>query len=39
MGEGIDLGDLSPGQQVTVRYEPSDMPTTPLAMEVREGEG
>jgi hypothetical protein len=39
VGEGIDLGDLSPGQQVTVRYEPSDMPGTPLATEIMEGEG
>ncbi len=39
VGEGIDLSDLSPGQQVTVRYEPSDMPTTPLATEIIAGAG
>jgi hypothetical protein len=37
--EGIDLGDLSEGRRVTVRFEPSDLGTVPLATDIMGAEG
>jgi hypothetical protein len=39
VGEGVDLGDLTAGQQVTVHYEGSDIGTVPMATEIETSGG